>query len=80
MIPAPSPMIFKEHVMKFLLTQYGLPSLADNYFKQIYDRIKSYATNQNRYASILWQILDNSFGEVRLIVSQENLQVKYSMH
>ena len=68
--------------MKFLLTQYGLPKLAEQYYYQIVERIKSYAsTKKYRYAYILWQILEyQSLGEVKLIISPEinKIQIKYS--
>ena len=49
---------YKEYLRGFLLTQYGLPALANSYIEQIMRRIQEQAQKgTNQYANLLMKIL-----------------------
>lgn len=80
-IPAKKQPNFKEQLMSFLLTQYGLPRMADKYFNDICYRITWYAQSDqsNKYAQIIMDIINQKIsqdrnGDMREIIIQTNFK------
>lgn len=49
---------YREYLHSFLLTQYGLPALANSYIEQIIRRVQEEAQkSSNSYANILMKVL-----------------------
>lgn len=57
--PPKEAMNYSEHLQKFLMTQYGLPAMAKQYYEQIQKRLKQLSfQNGNAYAVFISKLLN----------------------